>query len=173
MYQCASIFSKSGQTVVQTIERRGRLYASSLRAERLKSISSTAGAFLVTGAEQALALRASLEAAAVDHSSLAIGGSIQPLTPSLLRRGVPRDRGRAGNRGCLGSPERHEESEARMLKVNWLTLSAPPTGLSKLLYPWPDPPIPLQLTPLCTAGAFLVTGAEQAFRPKCTTCSLY
>ena len=91
-------------------------------------------------------LCASLEAAATDHSSLAIGGCIQPLTPSLHRRGVPRDRGRAGNRGCLGSPGCHEESEARMLKVNWLTLSAPPAGLSKLLYPWPDPPIPLLQT---------------------------
>ena len=31
------------------------------------------------------------------------------------------------------------------MKVDLLTLTLPPAGLSKLLYPWPDPPIPLLL----------------------------
>jgi len=52
-----------------------------------------------------------------------------------------------GDKGRPGSPGCRKESEARMMKVNFLTLSARPAGLSKLLYPWPDPPRPLLITP--------------------------
>ena len=58
-----------------------------------------------------------------------------------------------GDRGRPGSPGCHEESEARMVKVNFLTLSDPPAGLSKLLYRWPERPTPLLLTWALGRGA--------------------
>ena len=66
------------------------------------------------------------------HSGLSSGAWRR----SYISRG---NRGRPGSQGC------HEESEARMVKVNVLTLSASPAGLSKLLYMWPDSPILLLL----------------------------
>ena len=38
-----------------------------------------------------------------------------------------------GNKGCPGIPGCHEESEARMGKVNLLTLSAPPRRLEEIV----------------------------------------
>ena len=61
----------------------------------------------------------------------------------------------AAARGRPGSPGCHEESEARMVKVNLLT---PPAGLSERLYPWPDAPIPLLLTDAGGGGG--VTAAD-------------
>jgi len=63
-----------------------------------------------------------------------------------------------GNRGRPGSPGCHEESEARMVKVNLL----PPAGLSKLLNPWPDPPTPLLLNLSCGgSGRSLEAGSAR------------
>ena len=49
----------------------------------------------------------------------------------------------SGNSGHPTSPGCHEESEARIAKVNYALY---PAGLRKLLYPWPDPPTPVLLT---------------------------
>ena len=77
-------------------------------------------------------------------------GAPETRTPTSGSRCMCRE---CGDRGRPGSPGCRKESEARMVKVNFLTLSARPAGLSKVLYPWPDPPTPLLLTPTPTSGS--------------------
>ena len=71
-----------------------------------------------------------------------------------------------GNRARPGSPGCHEESQVRMMKANLLTLSTSSRRLSKLLYPWSDPPIPLPLTGTWTLRARNSRGRRTPLRRR-------